>query len=254
MRESKKLKKTLLIVSIVFVVAAAAVTVWRFTDVKSDNRKLSENKQSKTDAAVLYDFEEAGALNLPESKLREYITLGQFGDFYVSDNEQMLVQAIEQTFVSAMDCKYYIDNRCYSCGFDDGYQYRFFGTDENNLPFYLKISGDGKSAQWYVKNGLSVPYVGKDKVSEIILLKTSDVQTMTFHSADDSDLRRINPDDGISVTDKDVIDKYIMRYSNGNYVFDDKLDDIKKAKENSDCGYVLAHFENSNIYQCIGSY
>ncbi len=253
-RVSKKLKKTLVIVCIVLVAVAAAVTVWRTIDIKADNSQLKKEKESKTDAALLYDFEEAGTLNLSEDELKKYIPLEQYGNFYASDNEEMLLQAIEQTFVSAVDCKYYINNHCFTCNFGDGYQYRFFGKDETDLPFYLRISPDGKITQWFIRNGYIVPFVEKDVVSEIVLLKTADVSSLGSHSADGFDLRRINPSDGIIIKDKSVIKEYITRYNDENYVFDDRLDDIKAAKEKSDSGYVLAGFGNGSIYQCIGAY
>lgn len=254
MRNFLRLKKPLLIITAIVIAAAAIITVIRFIDNKKEQKAFEVNNAKPKFSHESYRFGEAGALDPSEVNLSDYIPLKEFGSFFLSDDAEMLRQAMELTYVSVFDYKYFIDNNCYS--YDNGGKnhYYFFGSDKTYLPFYLKISENWGVAQWYVLKDYAVPTVNVKKIKSIIIVDALAPTELLSNSLETFDLHRIDTKNAVIIEDEKEIREYLEKYNNKIYVFNDKTEGIAKAKENSDSGYVLASFENSSILQCIGAY
>lgn len=251
----KTIKKVLIIVCAVLVLAAVVITAFRFIESKKDDRITEEKNKQDRYSQVSYRLNEVGELYASDVNLADYEPVSQFGQFYVLDNSELLEQSLEFTYNTAVDNEYFVDNRCFSCEFDGKSHYFFFGEDEDNLPFYLKISSKWDKSEWYVRKDFIPPTAKLNRVSEIIVISESAAEELLSKSLGNSDLRRINADEMLKITDKDKIKQCVSRYQNGKYAYDEKFDSsIAEAKEKTMCGYILAGFENSNVYQCIGVY
>lgn len=250
----KKIRKVLFIVCGVMVAAAAVIFLIRFIGTKLDNKKLEEKKNELKYSYSSYEFNSSGPVTPSEVNPVGYIPLKQLGDFFIADNALMLEQSLELTYNASIDYGYYIDNRCYSYEPGDGYHYAFFGKDKTSLPFYLKISNEWDKAEWYVKPDFTPPSASVSRVEKILLVSRDSSSKLLSNSLRNHDLRRIDERDAIVITDESKIHDYVNRYKDGVYVFNETFEDIATAKSASSCGYILAAFENSNIYQCIGTY
>lgn len=250
----KKLRKILLIVCGVLILAAAAVFIVRFAEGKKDEKITEEkNNQSKYSYSS-YEFNEVGELDPSEVNLDEYVSVKQYGRFYLLDNSEFLKQALESTYVTVIDNEYYIDNKCFSCNLNSSEHYYFFGNDKNNLQFYLKVGSGWDKTEWFVKKDYVPPTVKLNRVSEIIVVSSNDTKELLSKSLDNSDLHRINTEGALKITDREIINQCITCFKKEKYVYDDSFEVITEAKEKSLCGYVLAAFDNSCVYQCIGAY
>lgn len=251
----KKIKKILLISGCVLVVAAAVVFAIRYLDEKKEN-EITEEKNNQTQFSYSsYKFNEVGSVDYSEINLDDYVPLSQFGEFYLADNDEMFERALELTYISEIDYSYYIDNNCYSCEIDDDYHYYFFGKDTDHLMFYLKINEKWDISKWYVRTDFTVPNAKLSIVDKIVIVSTNETEDLLSNSLSNNDLRRIDTESAITITDEDTVDRYVKHYKEGTYVFNETFDDgIEKAKEDSLCGFVLVSFKNSDVLQCIGVY
>lgn len=250
----KTIRKILLIVCGVLLLAAAAVFIVRFTESKKDEKITEEKNQQDQFSYSSYKFNEAGKIDPESVNLEDYVPIQQFGKFYVFDNSAFLEQALEETYIMNIDNEYYINNKCYSCDFDEKEHYYFFGKDENSLMFCLKIGSRWDKTEWLVRKDFRVPRINLNRVSEIIAIGNLEAKSLLSKSLDNSDLYRINADSASKVTDRKIINQCAERYKDGEFVYDEEFDFIAEAKGNSLSGYVLAGFENSSLYQCIGVY
>ena len=251
----KKIGKTLLIICGILILTAVGVTVFRYISNQKENQALEEKRKQTQYSADYYELNIAGEISPDEINFANYVPMKQFGEFFINDNSKMLEQAAELTYNSNVDNKYFIKNHCYSCKTDDEAHYYFFGNDESSLPFYLKISKNWDISEWYVLENFRVPDVRFDMADSIYVFKNYTARGLPSRSLSSKDLRRINADDALaSVSDNAVTDRYIARYNESAYVFNDTYDEVKKALESSECGYVLVSFKNYNLYQCIGTY
>ena len=99
-----------------------------------------------------------------------------------------------------------------------------------------------------------MPRINLNRVSEIITVGNVEAKELLSKSLDNSDLYRINADTAVKITDKKIINQCAKNYKEGTFVYDENFDFIADKKEKTLSGYVLAGFENSNLYQCIGVY
>ncbi len=250
----KKIRKILYIVCAVLVLIAAAFSVFRFVQEKKDEKLTEEKNLQNRFSYSSYRFNEAGKIDPAKVNLEDYVSLKQFGQFYIFDNSEFLEQALESTYVSVIDNGYYINNKCFSCDLGENWHCLFFGNDENYLPFYLKISSDWSRTEWYVRKDFSIPKANLNRVSEIIVVSNTEAKTLPSNSVENSDLYRINTESTIKATDRKIINQCVACYKKNSFVYDESFDFVTEAKENSQSGFILAGFENSNVYQCIGVY
>lgn len=252
--DPKMVRDILAVICSILIVAAAAVSVFKYISIKKENQGLEEKSNQSKFSAEYYEMNIAGEITPDKVNLESYISLKQFGEFFINENPMMLEQAARLTFNSNVDNKFFIKNNCYSCEMGDENHYYFFGDDEKSLVFYLKISKEWDKSEWFVLESFFAPDVTYDLVDKIMIIETDAARGLPSRSLSAKDLRRINADGLASTTDPAAIAKYISRYNDGVYVFTDSFDEIKKAKESSGSGYVLASFKNHNLYQCIGTY
>ena len=250
----KTVRKILLILCGILLLAAVAVSVLKYISVQKENQALEEKSYQSKFSAEYYEMDVAGEISPDKVSLGSYVPLKEYGEFFINDKSDMLEQTIELTYNSNVDNKFFIKNKCYSCKINDENHYYFFGNNEDNLAFYLKFSKDWDRSEWYVLKSFFVPDVRYDAVDEILIIKTDAARGLPSRSLSAKDLRRISSVGLASTTDKTAINNYVARYNDGVYVFTDYFDEIKKAKESSESGYVLASFKNYNLYQCIGIY
>ena len=252
--DPRMVRDILAVVCSVLIVVAAAISVFKYISAKKENQALEEQSNQSRFSAEYYEMNIAGEVSPDKVNLGNYMPVKQFGEFFINDNHKMLEQAAELTYNSNVDNKFFIKNNCYSCEINDENHYYFFGNDENSLAFYLKFSKEWDTSEWFVLKNFLTPDVRYDSVDKIMIIKTDTARGLPSRSLSAKDLRRINADSLASTTDKAAIDRYLSRYNDGVYVFTDYFDEVKKAKESSESGYVLASFKNYNLYQCIGTY
>ena len=246
--------KILAVICGILILAAAGITVFRHLSTQKENQALEEKRKQSQYSVDYYKLNVAGEISPDDVNLNNYISVKQFGEFFINDNSEMLEQTAELTYNTHVDNKYFIKNNCYSCNIDDMAHYYFFGNDEKNIPFCLKISKEWDKSEWLVLRNFRVPDVRFDKADGLMVIKSYMANGLPSRSLSAKDLCRIN-DDGLAFTDdSSVIDRYIERYNEGAYVFTSTFDEVEKALESSDSGYVLVSFKNYNLYQCIGTY
>lgn len=251
----KLIKRILIILCGLLIVAAAVVSVLRYVEEKKDTEITDEKNNQTKFSYYSYDFNEIGSVDYKDINLDDYVPLTQFGEFYLADNDEMFERALELTYISEIDYSYYINNECYSCEIEGNDHYYFFGKDKDNLMFYLKINEKWDISEWYVRSDFAVPTAKLNRVNGIVIVSTNEAEDLLSNSLENTDLRRINTEDAINITDKETVKKYVKHYKEGTYIFNESFDgNIKTAKEDSMCGYVLASFENSEVLQCIGVY
>lgn len=251
----KQTKRTLITICCVLIVVAAIIAVAKVISIEKENETLEQKRQETRYTIDSFQLNIKGEINPKSVDIKDYIPLQNYDDFYIADNSLMTEQMLELTYNSEMDYDYYVDNSCYSCKVDseEGHFF-FFGKDESNLPFYLKINSKCTNCQWFVKCTYLPPTVSTDGVSEILFVDGLLTDRLPSNILENKDLPRLDTDKVLKITDSDTINKYLERYKNEVYVFTDKDENVKKAKEKSMSGFVLAAFESENVYQCIGTY
>lgn len=254
-KHQKLIKKILIIVCCTLIAAAAAVFIISRVEEKKDAAITEEQDNQTKFSYSSYKLNETGSVNYSEINLDDYVPISEFGEFYLADNDEMFERALELTYISEIDYSYYINNECYSCEIEGSDHYYFFGKDKEHLMFYLKINEKWDISEWYVRSDFSVPSAKLNTVNEIVIVSTNEAEDLLSNSLGNTDLRRIDKESAITITDKEIVDKYIKQYKEGSYVLNETFDEnIKAAKEKSDRGFILASFENSDVLQCIGVY
>lgn len=248
-------KKIIIIVALVMLAIVVGIFAVKQV-VKNKDQKEFEAKSSEVRySAADFGLEEAGTISPDNVNFGNYISLEEYGAFYDFDNQKMLQQTIEKTYnTEGLDYEYFIGSKCYSCDVSGNEHYYFFGSDESSLYFYLKINEKFNEAEWFVRSDFTPPEAERNRIVRLHIVDRNDVASPMSKSLLGNGLQIVGGSDGIVVDDEETIEKYTEFYNNENYVFGDTLDEIKEAKENSDCGFVLAEFENQNVYQCIGTY
>ncbi len=146
--------------------------------------------------------------------------------------------------------KYYIDKQeCYSVKDYNNKQF-FFGPNERDAQLSVRFIKGFDDSEWYIRNDYELPDVGKDEIQRIVIVGISNLES----EDPDDELRCVSfGDEGSNVEyihNKDKIDECVAKFQSGNYYFEDL--EVCAPAEKSDYYLVLAEFEDSVVYQCLG--
>lgn len=147
----------------------------------------------------------------------------QYNKYYVNNNE-----CIEETIT------------------DDAYRY-YFGIDIKFPELIFEVASDYSKKEWLVRKQYQFPKVGSESIKNILLISTEHVGYMhTVHNG----LCRLNYSAAIVVEDETLKDKIINDYLVENFDYDyiSSYGIVDTTTEY----LVLAEFENSVVFQCIG--
>ncbi|MCQ2471433.1 MAG: hypothetical protein MJ147_05285 [Clostridia bacterium] len=147
--------------------------------------------------------------------------------------------------------RYYVKNEdCYSHKSYDEKKF-FFGTDNRDLQLCAKFTDGYSEAHWYAREDYTVPSVDKNRIEKIIVAGVdcaeSDLAKSGFGCFATVKNDKSNTE---SVTNEDTITTCVESFGDGQYNLSGIT--LPRPKTPSDYYIVLAAFEDSAAYQCLG--
>lgn len=146
--------------------------------------------------------------------------------------------------------KYYIDKQeCYSVKDYNNKQF-FFGPNERDAQLSVRFIKGFDDSEWFIRNDYTLPDIKIEEIQRIVIVGISNLES----EDPDDELRCVSfGDEGGNVEyihNRDKIDECVSKFQSGNYYFEDLK--VCAPAEKSDYYLVLAQFEDSVVYQCLG--
>ena len=189
-----------------------------------------------------------GETDLDPELLRDYIAINELsfeGKSFAEFNENWY-DSDDDTY--CLHNKYYVNNNACAEETDKESYCYYFGRDVSNPELVFEVSADYSNQRWLVKKGYQFPKVGSDAVKNIVFMPMEHENYMYAFSPDR--LHRLNYAAGILVDDEALKEKIINDYINKKFDYD--YISSYGIVDTAERYMILAEFEVSVVYQCIG--
>lgn len=187
---------------------------------------------------VVSDTVDAGTVNL-----ENYVsikTLNFNGKSFADYNEGMSEEYYSYN-------RYYVDNVGLQEINDDLNRY-LYGANSANPDFVFDVSKDYKSNGWLIRKDYELPSVGKDEVTELLLIDSEHVKDRQIESV----MQRIDITKTAHVIEDEAVKEQVLeQYLSGDCMFYESVR-LYTHPEKPKQYLILAKFEDSVIYQCVG--
>lgn len=143
--------------------------------------------------------------------------------------------------------RYYIDNIACQELCDDINHY-FYGTDYENPDFIFDVSADYKNNEWFVRKDYQFPAVGKDEVTDILLIDSEHVKKRKIEST----IQRVDITTTAHVIEDEAVKEQVLeQFLSGDCMFYESVR-LYTHPEKPKQYLILAKFQDSVVYQCVG--
>lgn len=143
--------------------------------------------------------------------------------------------------------RYYVDNVGLQEINADLNRY-LYGADSANPDFVFDVSKDYKSNEWLIRKDYELPSVGKDEVTELLLIDSEHVKDRKIESV----VQRIDITKTAHVIEDEAVKKQVIdQFLSGDCMFYESVRSYTHTEKPAQY-LILAKFENSVIYQCVG--
>ena len=143
--------------------------------------------------------------------------------------------------------RYYVDNVGLQEINADLNRY-LYGADSANPDFVFDVSKDYKSNGWLIRKDYELPSVGKDEVTELLLIDSEHVKDRKIESV----IQRIDITKTAHVIEDEAVKKQVIdQFLSGDCMFYESVRSYTHPEKPAQY-LILAKFENSVIYQCVG--
>ncbi len=143
--------------------------------------------------------------------------------------------------------RYYVDNRGYQENNGDLNRY-FYGTDPENPDLIFDVSADYKNNEWFVRKDYEFPAVGKDEVTDILLIDSEHVKKRKIEST----IQRVDITTTAHVIEDEAVKEQVLeQFLSGDCMFYESVR-LYTHPEKPKQYLILAKFQDSTVYQCVG--
>lgn len=227
-------------------IAGFGFVIWLMDGIAGDPPRQEEYARNIQVEYKLYPNDQ---VHLNIDVVNDYININEmtFGGTSFADMNENWYDFNDGTY--CMYCKYYVNNNvCIEEKFiDEAYRY-YFGTDIQTPDLIFEVSLDYSNQRWLVKKQYQFPKVGSESIKNILLISTEHVDYM--HTSGHDGLCRLNYSAAIVVEDETLKDKIINDYLVENFDYD-YISSYGLVDAMTEY-LILAEFENSVVFQCIG--
>lgn len=227
-------------------IAGFGFVIWLMDGIAGDPPRQEEYTQNIQVEYKLYPNDQ---IHLNIDIVNDYVAINEmtFGGTSFADVNENWYDFNDGTY--CMYNKYYVNNNV--CieekSTDEAYRY-YFGTDIQTPDLIFEVSSDYSNQRWLVKKQYQFPEVGYNKVKNILFIPMEHENYMDAFSPDK--LQRLNQTAAVCVENEDLKEKIINDYLAENFDYDyiSSYGIVDTTTEY----LVLAEFENSVVFQCIG--
>ena len=148
-------------------------------------------------------------------------------------------------------CSYYIDSDCcYSLKSYDNKKF-FFGPNDRDLQMCVKFVNGFSDARWHAREDYTLPDIKKERIKRLLVVGENSVNSDLLQGGI-SCFSIVENDKGNAeyIYKRELIQSCVSQFENGNY--DLSSLNLCTPPNESDYYLVLAEFEDSVVYQCLG--
>ena len=148
-------------------------------------------------------------------------------------------------------CSYYIDSDCcYSLKSYDNKKF-FFGPDERDLQMCVKFVNGFSDARWHAREDYTLPDIKTERIKRLLVVGENSVES-DLSQGGISCFSIVENDKGNAeyIYKRELIQSCVSQFEKGNY--DLSSLNLCTPPNESDYYIVLAEFNDSVVYQCLG--
>ncbi len=143
--------------------------------------------------------------------------------------------------------RYYVDNKGYQEN-NSGLKRYFYGIDPENPDLIFDVSADYKNNEWFVRKDYEFPAVGKDEVTDILLIDSEHVKKRKIEST----IQRVDITTTAHVIEDEAVKVQVLeQFLSGDCMFYESVR-LYTHPEKPKQYLILAKFQDSTVYQCVG--
>ena len=230
-------------IGLVIFLLLSGVMIYALVAISEDPPSTSQGVTEPENFEIKYHMVVSDTVDAGTVNLENYVsikTLKINGKSFADYNEGMSEEYHSYN-------RYYVDNVGIQETNEKLNRY-FYGKDYENPDFIFEVSEDYGNNEWFLRKGYKFPSVGQDEVTELLLIDSEHVKERRIESV----LQRIDITKTAHVIEDETVKEQVLeQFLSGDCMFYESVSSYTHPDKPAQY-LILAKFENSVVYQCVG--